>query len=197
MAITATNIADRRDHDVASELCDTPFERRLRLLGGLGERGDMADLGGESGRDDHGPGATGGHVRAGVDHVAAIGERRVRRQRTQVLGDRDRLARQRGLGDLQGGAFDEPRIGGDGVAGLEQQEIAGNDVARLDECFRVLPAARAPYGSRAGGAPERSLRPPFLESADDGVQEDDDEDDDGIAAPRRARARCRRRTKRR
>ena len=45
-----------------------------------------------------------------------------------ILGDRHALAGQRGFGRLQRGRFDEAPVRRNGVAFLDQHDVAGNDV---------------------------------------------------------------------
>jgi hypothetical protein len=66
-------------------------------------------------------------------------------------------------------------VGEDGVAGLEHDDVAGDQLARLD----VPLVAVADHAGRAGREraerEERSLGAALLERANAGVDEDDDE----------------------
>ena len=66
---------------------------------------------------------------------------------------------------------EQPRVGGDGVARLEQQDVSRHDLARLDErSLSVAHHARL-VGRELAQRLERALGAPLLERADDGVQE--------------------------
>ena len=69
-----------------------------------------------------------GGGRAAEDHVVAIAERHLLGDRRGVLGDRQALAGQRGLGRLERGRFDQPRVGRNGVAFLDEHDVAGHDL---------------------------------------------------------------------
>ena len=128
---------DGRDDEVSPEMRDAEFERRVGILGGGGELRDLADLGGEAGGDDDSLAASRGDVRAGIDDVEPFCQRSVGGERFGVLGDRERFAGERGLGGLERGGFQQPRIRPDGVARGEEDDIARHEVAGLDD---LLPA---------------------------------------------------------
>ena len=92
------------------------------------ESGDAAHLGAHPGRGHDRLAVPVGRRRAAEDHVVPIAERDVVGDRCGVLGDRQALTGQRGLGRLQRGRFDQPRIGGNGVAFLDENDVAGDDL---------------------------------------------------------------------
>ena len=69
-----------------------------------------------------------GGGRAAEDHVEAIAERSLPGNRLGVLGDRQALAGQRRFGGLQRGRFDQPPVGRNGVAFLDEDDVAGDDL---------------------------------------------------------------------
>ena len=69
-----------------------------------------------------------GRRRAAEEHVVAIAERRPPRDRRGVLDDGQALAGQSGFGGLQRGRLDQPRVGGNGVAFLDEQDVARHDL---------------------------------------------------------------------
>ena len=70
------------------------------------------------------------HVRVHVDHVGAVAERRVgrRRRASTPLRDRQALAGQRRLGDLERRRAQQPAVGRDEVAGLDRDDVAGHEL---------------------------------------------------------------------
>jgi hypothetical protein len=97
-----------------------------------------------------------------MDHVSALGEHGAGGERGGCLGDRNRFAGQRGLGHLQRGSFEQPRVGRDRIAGFEHQQIARHDVARSHD---LLDTAAHHARVERGQPPQRgqrALRPPLL-----------------------------------
>ena len=70
-----------------------------------------------------------GGGRAAEDHVVAVTQRHRFGNGIGVLGHRQAFAGERGLGGLQGGRFQQPSIGRDGVAFLDQDDVAGTIAA--------------------------------------------------------------------
>ena len=135
-----------------------------------------------AGGHDDGATAAGGDVRAGINHVHALGQRRVRRQRRWMFGDGQRFAGERGLGDFERRGFEQARIGAHGVAGGEQQHVAGHEFARLDALLGAAAQDARVQGGELAQRRHRALRAPFLKRADERVQDHDDKDDARVAA---------------
>ena len=95
----------------------------------------MTDLGRHAGRDDEDRSRAAGDLRVHEREVDAIAQRRVVGDGIDLLGDRDALAGQRRLVDLERGGAEDPRVRGDEVAGLDVDDVAGHQVAhrQLDE----------------------------------------------------------------
>ena len=156
------------------------MERRRLLLRGFEQACDAADLGRHAGRDDHRPAAAVGGDRAGEQHVAAVAEANIRVDGLRLLRHRHALPGQGCLVSLQVCAFDDAGVGGDLVPGLDQHEVAGNDIVGRDP----LALAVADHGGLGRGkghqCPHRLLGPRLLDIAEQGVQHDDRENDDRL-----------------
>ncbi len=95
----------------------------------------MTDLGGHAGRDDEDRPRTAGDLRVHEREVDAIAQRRVVGDGIDLLRDRDALAGQRRLVDLESGSAQDARVRGDEVAGLDVDDVPGHQVAhrKLDK----------------------------------------------------------------
>ena len=157
--------ADRDPDQAASELVDATFEWRPGLGSRLGQLGDPTDLRRQAGGHHDCARAPRRDVRARVEHVPTVRERRVRGEREQVLRHGQRFPSERRFGDLDRRALEEPGIGGDRVSGRDQQDVARDDVVCRDG--RLAPLAQD-AGLAARQAPqrlERALGPPFLKAS--------------------------------
>ena len=91
----------------------------------------------------------------------AVAERHVGGgQRTGVLGDRRALPGQRGLLRLQRRRPDDPTVGRHDVAGLDLDDVAGNDLGGLDQRDRLRRGPPAPAAPASWRARRRSPAPP-------------------------------------
>ena len=101
-------------------------------------------------------------------------------ERLDLLGYRHALAGQRRFVGPQICRLDDPGVGRNLVAGLDKDDIAGNDVVGCNPL--PLPIAnhgRFRRGQRHQG-PHRFLRAHLLDEAEHGVQDDDRHDDDRL-----------------
>ena len=169
----------------AGELVELHLERGELLLC-LGEgRGDLAHLGVHAGAHHDGAAAAVHDGGAHIAHVLAVAKRHVVHALAEldgvgVLLDRDGLAGEGGLLDLHGSALEHAAVGGDGVARLEQHDVAGDE---LGACHVNHLAVADDFGLRRGHLLqrlERLLGLGLLNHAEDGVQDDDGQDDGGI-----------------
>ncbi len=171
----------RRSHQPAAELLDAPLQRRLRLLGAFGQAGDAADFGVRAGGHHHRAGAPRRDVGSRIDHVVAVGQAGGFGQRRQRLAHRHRFAGQRGLGHLQLGLLDQSRVGAHGVTGGQQQDVARDQLACLQQrLVAVAQGAHAHAGQAAQGG-HGTLGAAFLEGADERVDDDHRQDHRGVA----------------
>ena len=168
---------ERGDAQPPSQLRELLLQRGVLVLLLLEHRRDEADLRSHAGLD-HDPPAPAEHGhRAGVGHGEPVAERRlVLHGRTGLLFHRHALAGQRGLLDPQVDRLDEAHVGGHVVAGLQQDHVAGHQLARGHH-----PGGAVAHHPRLGGGHllqgrERLLGLGFLHHADDGVQDDDEDD---------------------
>ena len=119
------------------------------------------------------------------DHVGAVAKGEVTGKGRGLLRDRHALACERGLGDLESRRLDDARIGGDGVAFLDEQNVSLDDLGRQQAVW--LPVAdhvrvRRRYLLQCG---HRRFRPRFLDESDAGVEQYDDADGEGLVRQRR------------
>ena len=146
----------------------------------LEQSGDAPHLGAHArGGDDSLPMPV-GRGGAAEDHVVPIAERHVLGDHGGILRDRQALAGECSLRRLQGGGLDQPAIGRNGVAFLDEDDVARDDLRRGD----ASPLAASDHGgiSRRHRAKCRdgSLGTRLLHIAHGRVQEHDGKDGDGF-----------------
>lgn len=136
-------------------------------------------LGGLTDGDDDGPAAAGDDGGALEEHAGAVGDVGAGR-RGHRLADRERFAGEAGLVDLQVRYLQQPGVGGEDVAGLDQQDVTEAERGRR----HLLGAA---VGLPARGVVlldeqllEHGLGAQPLQAADDGVDGGDAADEDGV-----------------
>ena len=108
-----------------------------------------------------------------------------------MLGDGHRFTGERRLGGGQRSRVDQPGVRAHRVAGRQQQDVAGHEVARSDGLFRAF--AQNPHLQRRKSA-QRSHRlfgTPFLVSADEGVRHHHAQDDGSVAPVAHGAGQCR------
>ena len=113
------------------QLAQVFLQRCLAGFHGLEHVGDLAKLGRHPRGDDHGaaPPIRRGGTRIG--HILAVAKRQFRvAQGRNVLFDRNRFARERGLLNLQIDGYDQSGIAGNPVARPQDHDIARHEVAR-------------------------------------------------------------------
>ncbi|TKW54492.1 hypothetical protein CTA1_5030 [Colletotrichum tanaceti] len=95
--------------------------------------GDLSDLGVHARGEDDAASAALGDGRGAVGHVETVaGPRLVVKGQGGLLADGKRLARQQGLVGLEVDGLEDADVGGDGVARLELDHVAGDDLDRRD-----------------------------------------------------------------
>jgi hypothetical protein len=142
---------------------------------------DEAKLGLHAGRDDNRPAAAIRDDCAGVDHVFAIADRQLPfGKRGGVLVDRQRLASQGSLLDLQVDRLDKPGIGGNTVAGPQHDHVAWHQVTRRD--LDLVTIAQHGGGRRGQLAQrlDRTLGAVFLHKAEQHCEQHDDRNDNRL-----------------
>ena len=109
-----------------------------------------------------------------------------------MLFYRNRLAGERGLFDLQIDGLDQSDIGGDLVAGAQEDDIAGHEVARRD--FNLLPIAQHRRGGRGHLAQrlDGTLGAVLLHEAQQHRKQHNDGDGDGFDPVPKKGGECRR-----
>ena len=179
-----------RDDDEAEQLAGTielPLQRR-RLVGRLLQQpGNATHLGAHAGRGHDRLAVPVGRRRAAEDHVVPIAERHFVGNRRRVLRDRQALARQCGFGGLQRGRFDQPRIGRNRVAFLDEDDVAGNDLGGGNAPPLAVANDRGIGRRHRAQRRHGRLRSRLLDVAHGRVEQDDREDRDrfvGQAASR-------------
>ena len=186
---------DRRDHhdgdgddDDAEELAgaiELSLQRRGFVARLFQESGNAAHLGAHPGRRHDRCAVPVGRRRAAEDHVVPIAERDVVGDRRGVLGDRQALARQRGLGRLERRRFDQPRVGRNGVAFFDEDDVAGDDIRGGDAASLAAADDGGVRGRHRAQGRHRRFGARFLHVAHGGVEQDDGEDRDRLVRQRR------------
>ena len=178
---------DAHDHDGqnARELGELLLQRGLLVLGLAQGVGDLAHLGVHARGHDDGASVAIDHDRAHVAHVLAIAQGHVAGlgvglQRARALDHRHALTRERCLLDLERRALDQAAVGGHGVAGLKDHDVARHELGaqHLDD----LPVT---HDTRLRGGHllkrrQRLLGLGLLDHAEHGVEHDDEQDDDDV-----------------
>ena len=177
--------ADRQhgEREAPPEACKPLLQGRARFARLLHQAGDRAELRRAARADDEAERAAAGRVRAGVRHVATVGERGVGRAGQQrFLVDRHRFAGQRRLVDAQRGGLDETEVGRHFRAGLQPHDVADDQV----RCGHFAARRAADHVRvRSGQRSQRRhclLGAPLLREAEDGIEHDDREDRAGLDA---------------
>ena len=157
-----------------------PQERGGQQFDSPDHGADAPKLGRRAGRDHQSCALAARDQRAGVGHRGAVAERRFRSDGFGRLVRRGRLAGQRCFLDPEIRGAQEPEIGGNAVAGFNQNDIAERQAFRRNG--EPPPVAQDRGLARQHGANrlERFFRPAFLDEADRRVDEDDSEDDHGV-----------------
>ena len=152
------------------------LQRRRRRLRGGGKARNPAHLGARARRRDERPPTAARDAGSGEGHRHPLGKRRGGGDRVHVLRDRDGLAGQRRLVELEPLCRDESRVRGDAIALAKDDEVARNE--RFGGSTHLLPVAND-RGGRLDGAAQRKhgpLRARLLEESEHGVQDDDRRD---------------------
>ena len=152
------------------------LKRRRLVLCLLQEPGDASHFGlHASGSDDSFTVSVGGG-RPAENHVVPVAQRHVVGNDTGIFGHWQAFASEGGFGGLQGCRFHQPCIGGDGVAFLDQDDVAGDDLRGGDApSFSVANDRCVRCGHRSQGR-DRGLGPCLLNVAQRGVEQDNRQD---------------------
>ena len=168
-----------RPHQLPGQPRQFLFQRRTAGFGLFDELRDAAKLGVEAGRRDHADAAAARHRRALEQHRAALSQARVDGDGVDLLVNGGGFAGQRRFIGGEIGALDEPQIGGNGIAGIQQHNVAGHQFLSRDQaCVAVAADAGRTAAERAQRL-DRSRRLQFGDKADQRV--DGEHGDDGGA----------------
>ena len=173
---------DKQDNGEASPQQPSPHPvqppPQRRFAGGCAfqQPGDMADFGCHAGRDYDAAARAGGHGRCKKNHIAAVRERRVVRAGADLFPNRLRLAGQRRFLRAQLLRFDQSRIGGDNVAGFEQEYVAGDNFRRRDHDGTTITDNASPRRCKVCQCRRCALCLKLLIEAKKRIQEDDNGD---------------------
>ena len=173
--------------DLPGQLGQLAGEGRLRLVLGLQQARDLADLGPHPDRRDDELSRPAGDVGVHVNHVDAITQRCVGfGDRIGPLGDGKTLPRQGGLRGFEGCHPQQAPIGWDNVTGLDRHHIAGHELLRgnLLELSVTRHLGRDDHHLLQGGHGGRSLA--LLPQTQHGVEQgEQDQHDAGLQLPQR------------
>ena len=121
------------DRDDLGQTVQLLLQRGLVGLGVRQHVGDVPDLGVHAGGGDDQLAAAAGDRGVHVGHAGPVAERDVvTRHRVDRLADRQALAGERGLLDLERRGQADPAVGRHPVAGLDQHDVAGHEVLGVD-----------------------------------------------------------------
>ncbi len=198
----ATQQPGHEDHHAQAHdyQCDPPPEHFESLLQrsppdepGVEHRGDAPELGLHA-RRDHEPAPASGHDTGSLEQqVAALGHPGLRIvDRRRGLRDHGGLAGQHGFVRLQLGDLVEPQVRGNGVARLDEHDVARHQLGGIDRHDRTVAQHAGAHARHATQGGQGALGPVVLHESDDGVQQDDQRNRDRvfrIADQRRQHAR--------
>ena len=165
-------------HDQHAEAANADGERGGRRL--LGQAGrEMAERRSVSGSTDQDGRGAADDRGAGENGVGGAGRVfRAGRGIADLLLGRIGLARQQRLVDVEIPAFEQPRVGGDKIAGDQFDNVAGDELLdRHRDARAVAPNGRL-HGDRLAQRLDRVLRPHLLHEIKDDAEHDDAKDDD-------------------
>ena len=157
------------------------LQRRTGFAPCAEQRRNLAQFGLHAACDHHAARAAINGDGALVDHIAAVAQRRLGViQGTDVLFRRHRLARQRRFLHSEHGAFNQPQIGRDQAAGLDQHDVTRHQLVCHDfnnhSIAQYAGGGRGKFFQRRHGA----LGTVFLDKADNGIEQHDHQDGNGV-----------------
>ena len=184
---------EKHDHRQAPAKALDLAQQWRRGLGQFAQQGaDPPEFGGTPDRDN-GPGALpGSHHRTGIGHTLPLGQGRVDRLRLDPLAHWHRFPGQGRLIDAQTVALDQPQIGRNPIAGLQQNQITGHQ--NLGRQVPPVAIAANPRTRRQHPTDRlhRALGLALLDEADQGIDQHHGSDDRSIdRMPERDRRHCR------
>jgi hypothetical protein len=142
----------------------------------LQEPGDASHFGLHPGRGHDSFTVSVSSGRPAENHVVAVTQRHVIGNDIGRLGDWQAFAGERGLSGLEGCRFHQPSVSRNGVAFLDQDDVAGDDFGGGDaESFSVSDNRSVRCRHRSQGR-YRGLGSRFLNVAQAGVEQDDRQD---------------------
>ena len=167
------------------ELVQLDLQGRLSL-DGLGQRaGDLAHFRIHAGGGDHYGGTAIGHGAAHIDHVFPVAQRDILCALRKIddvdkLGHGDGFAGEGGFLHLQAGAFQNAAVCGDGIAGLQQNDITHHQILAVDGDGLAVPQHPGGGGRHLLQRLDGLFRLVFLINAQDCVDDDHRQNDDHI-----------------
>ena len=182
---------DRGPRQLAPQLVEVHLQRRAADLDVEQHLRDAAEFRARPGRRHHGQAAAVRQDGPREHHVASLGDRSVGCiERVGVLRDRRRLAGEGRLLRLQVDRPHQPAVGGDAVACVEHEQVAGHHVPRrqLD-----LLAVTDDGGARGRHLPQRidgALGAELLHEAEQHGEQHDHRDRDGFDDVPEQRRQC-------
>ena len=166
-----------------AEIIQLFLQGGLLLFCGGDHAGDLAHFGGHPGCGDDGFAAPVDDGGAHIAHIFPVAERDIRlllrgSERFQHLIDRHGFAGKGGFLDFQGGAFQDPPVGRDGVAGFQQNDIAGDKVDRRQNDRFPIAQDLTGGGRHALQSLDRRFGLLLLDHAEESVEQNDNQNDD-------------------
>ena len=142
----------------------------------LQHAGDAPHFGLHARGGDDGPAAPVGGGGAAENHVVAVAEPGLSRDGSDLLRDRQALAGQGGFRGLQGGRLNEPRVRRNGVALLDEDDVARHELRGRDALTRAVPDHGRVRRRHLAQSRDRLLGAGLLNIAHHRVQQHDGED---------------------
>ena len=182
VAIITTAMDRQRRRPTPARRNRVPSARR-RIVGNVAQQtGDTPDLGPHPRGHDRGTSTTVRRGGAAEDHVDTVAKGDVTGKGRGRLREWHALAGERGFGNLQSRRLDDARIGGDGVAGLDDQDVSGDDLRRQQASRLAISDHTGVCRGHLSQCGDRRFCPRFLDEPDAGVEQHDGPDGEGLVA---------------
>ena len=170
---------DDGDGELLAEVVHGDLQRCLALAGVVHQAGDASKLCVLSNSGDDDPGSSVGDQRSGEDHVVLIAQGHLLLDQLAGFLCALRFPRERRLIHLQGEVLDDSTISRNDIPSLQQDDVAADQVCRIDDLLLSIPDHASGGGGEFLQAFQRFLRLDSLGSTQDGIQDQDGDDHQG------------------
>jgi hypothetical protein len=168
------------DAELLAQDAEALLQRRASLVHRAGEPGDAPELRAEARGHDEAPRAAARHRRAHPEHAASRAQRGIGRHRPFALRDGLRFAGEHRLVHAQLRRLHDAQVGGNPAAGLESDDVAGDECAGVECRETSVSQDRAARRQHPAQRTDRPLGAPLLGESEQTVEDEDRQDGDGV-----------------